>query len=101
MVGALIYGLNNAAAVDRFTLVVFWRGMFLVCALAAVAGWRMFMRLEVIEGHGAHVQLPESLRLGSAAIATPSAAPPVWALVTKELRLQQITFVVGALFGFS
>jgi hypothetical protein len=99
VVGALIYGLDNAAAVDRFSLVVFWRGMFLVCALAAVAGWRMFMRLEVIEGHGAHVQLPESVRVGSATTVPRRRHYPVWALVTKELRLQQITFVVGALFG--
>ena len=51
VVGALLYGLENAAAIDRFRLLVFWRGMFVICAFGAVAGWRMFMRLEVIEGH--------------------------------------------------
>ena len=51
IVGGLLYGLHNAAAIDRFKLAVFWRGMFLICAVSAVAGWWMFTRLEVIEGH--------------------------------------------------
>lgn len=98
--GGLIYGLQNAGAIDRFTLFVFWRGMFVICALSAVAGWLMFRRLEVIEGHGADVQFPESLRAGSeTAIGTPARRDhPVWALVKKDLRLQQITFVVAGLF---
>jgi hypothetical protein len=97
VVGALVYGLENAAAIDRFRLLVFWRGMLVICVLGALAGWRMFMRLEVIEGH-AHVQFPETLR------ASPSAAVPArlhwaWALVTKELRVQQMTFLVAILFA--
>jgi MFS family permease len=101
--GGLIYGLNNAAAIDRFRLIVFWRGMFLICALSAVASWRMFLRLEVIEGHGPHMQLPESLRVGSDITApeTVRRRHPVWALVAKEVRLQQIAFVVAALFALA
>ncbi len=100
IVGAGIYGLHNAAAIDRFELVVFWRGMFLICALSAIAGWRMFLRLEVIEGHGPEVQFPVSLGVGSYAT---GASPirrhhPVWALVTKEARLQQMAFVVAAIY---
>ena len=99
IVGGLIYGLHDASAIDRFRLIVFWRGMIVVCALSAIAGWRMFLRLEVIEGHGAHVQLPESLGVGSdVTAATIRRRHPVRALVAKELRLQQIAFVVAALF---
>ncbi len=61
VVGGLRYGLENAAAIDRFKLLVFWRGMLVICALGAVAGWRMFMRLEVFEGHS-HLQFPGSAR---------------------------------------
>jgi len=102
IVGSLIYGLHNAAAIDRFKLIVFWRGMFLICALAAVAGWRMFMRLEVIEGHGPDVEIPESLRaLSGTTVDTPARRHhPMWALAGKELRLQQMALVVAAIYVF-
>jgi hypothetical protein len=98
--GGIIYGLQNAAAIDRCRFVVFWPGMFLICAAAAIGGWRMFQRLEVIEGHGADVQFPESLGAGSeSAVGAPARRQhPVWTLVKKDLRLQQITFVVASLF---
>ena len=57
IVGGLLYGIHNAAAIDHFKLAVFWRGMFLICAVSAIAGWWMFTRLEAIEGHS-HVQVP-------------------------------------------
>jgi hypothetical protein len=97
VVGALRYGLENTAAIDRFRLLVFWRGMPVICALGAVAGWRMFMRLEVLEGHS-HLQFP-----GSAGTWRQTAAPArphrAWALLMKELRVQQMTFVVAVLFA--
>jgi hypothetical protein len=99
VVGALRYGIENTAAIDRFKMLVFWQGMLVICALGAVAGWRMFMRLEVIEGHS-HIQFPESL-IGD--VATPAASAVrqhwTWALVKKELRIQQMAFVVAALFA--
>jgi MFS family permease len=98
--GGIIYGLQNAAAIDRFRLVVFWRGMFVICAVSAIAAWQMFQRLEVIEGQGSDVQFPESLRIGPDRVASATAKRhhPVWALIKKDLRLQQITFVVAGLF---
>jgi hypothetical protein len=99
VVGGLIYGLQNAAAIDHFKLVVFWRGMFLICAVSAVAGWRMFLRLEVIEGHGPHVELPDSLRRDVASADTrPRPRHPVWALLGKELHLHQMAFVAAAIY---
>ena len=57
--GGIIYGLQNAAAINQFRLVVFWPGMFVICAVSAIAAWQMFQRLEVIEGQGTDVQFPE------------------------------------------
>ena len=99
VVGALRYGLENAAAIDRFRLLVFWRGMLILCALGAVASWRMFMRLEVIDGH-THLEFPGSLTGDVATRAAASARQHwTWALVKKELRVQQMAFVVAALFA--
>ena len=52
LVGPSFTDCTTLRAVDRFKLLVFWRGMFLICALGGLSGFLMFMRLEVIEGHG-------------------------------------------------
>jgi hypothetical protein len=76
------------------------RGVTLgVCVAAAVASWRLFMRLEAIDGRGQDVRLPQVLRRRTAAIVAASVAParrrhPVWLLVKKELHLQQMTCAV-------
>lgn len=76
---------------------------FGVCAVAAIAMWRMFMRLEAIEGRGAELTLPRWLRGRSestsrAQTASSRTRSPVWMLVKKELHLQQMTFVIAALY---
>jgi hypothetical protein len=99
IVGGLIYGIQNAAAIDQFKLTVFWRGMFLICTVSAIAGWRMFRRLEALEGH-ADVQLPDLLTPSPAA-ATGIARRrrhPIAALIRKDLRLQQMAFAVAAIY---
>ena len=97
--GAMLYGLHASSAIERFRLLVFWWGMLLICALSAFAGWRMFMRLEVIEGH-TQLEFPGSM---TGDVATPAAASGrqhwTWALVKKELRVQQMAFVVASLFA--
>jgi hypothetical protein len=101
IVGGLLYGIDNAAAIDRFKLAVFWRGMFVICAASAVAGWLMFRRLEVLEGHS-HIQIPDLLRRGTArAAAKRTRHHPIAALIGKDLRLQQMAFVVAALYVVS
>jgi hypothetical protein len=101
LAGAAIYGFHNDAAIDRFKLLVFWRGMIVIYAIGAVASWRLFMRLEVIEGHGRAMELPGWLggRSGTAADRLSRPRHRVWMLLTKELRLQQMAFVVAALFA--
>ena len=82
-----------------------WRGMVIVCAIAAVANWWMFVRLEAIESRGMELTLPAWVPgLSGRARAMPAAPPAstrrpaTWLLVKKELRLQQLTFAVSALY---
>ncbi len=76
---------------------VVWGVTLGVCVPAAAAGWRMFMRLEVIDGRGADVRLPRMLRREIRALvdASPRTRHPLWLLVKKELHLQQMTFAVA------
>ena len=57
---AMGYGGELAATVEarEFALEIFWRGMVIVCVMAAVASWWMFMRLEAIDSRGLEVRLP-------------------------------------------
>ena len=97
--GFATYGFSPDA--ERLELAVLWWGMTGFCAVAAVSSWRMFMRLEAIEGSDPHVRLPRWLRDPAAAAAAPDverARHPVWLLAKKELRLQQLTFVVSGIY---
>jgi ABC-type transport system involved in multi-copper enzyme maturation permease subunit len=83
---------------------VLWGSMLTLSAAAAVAGWRMFMRLEAIDGRDQDVRLPRLLRGWTDAIDAPpadaaGARHPVWLLVKKELHLQQMTFAVAGVSG--
>lgn len=100
LVGVWIYGPHNALAVDHFKEDVFWRGIFTICGLAGIAGWWMFARLEVIEGHR-DIALPGWLTFaprGNTRLAT-RPGHFVRALLMKELRLQQIPYVLAALYA--
>jgi hypothetical protein len=94
-------GLNSRTGANSLVLAV-WM-MFGVCAFAAIAAWRKFMRLEAIEGRGAELTLPRWLRgrtesTSHAQTESSRRQRPVWMLVKKELHLQQMTFVVAALY---
>jgi len=83
-------------AAEPLKLTVFWRAMVALCAIAAVLGWRTFMRLEANESRGPHVHVDWS---SAGSVAAPDRRQhPVWRLVSKELRLQQLTFVVFAIY---
>lgn len=72
-------------------------------AIAAVAGWRMFMRLEVVGGATSGIDLGHWWRKRDTPI--PAHLPqstrphPLWLLTLKELRLQRLTIVVALLFA--
>jgi hypothetical protein len=91
------YGFVLTDAVNAFISTFVWRGVFIACAAGAIATWVLFVRLEAIEGH-AELQWPRRLR-GDSSLAAPRKVPgALTALVRKELRLQQMTFVVVGLF---
>jgi hypothetical protein len=99
------YGLETAdpRVADNFGLAVFWWGTVGVCAVAAVSNWLVFLRLEAIEGRDADLRLPEAWVDRSEATTTaiaPARRHPVWLLVKKELRLQQMAFVVSGIYLF-
>ena len=60
----------------------------IVCAIAAVAGWWMFMRLEAIDSRGVEVRLPSWSGLSGRARAMP-AAPPAFARRPRDVAARQ------------
>ena len=86
-------------AMEPLKITVFSRAMMGFCAVAAVLGWRKFMRLEARDGRGPHVHMQWS---SPAAVAAPARRRhPVWWLVRKELGLQQMALVVFVIYLLS
>ncbi len=70
------------------------------CAIAAVAGWRTFMRLEVAGDQGAvFVPWPHSTRAAVELSGRRARRRPLRALLAKELRLQQLSLALAAVFA--
>ena len=95
-------GAVNTPNAGRFRLAFLCWGMFALCSVAAVSSWRMFMRLQAVEGRDPHLRLPQWVRGPSATTASGIArgrrVHPVWWLARKELHLQELTFVVAGLY---
>lgn len=102
VVGALVYGAGHVLEVNAFVSRFLWWAMASVAILSAAAAWVAFSRVEAADGTGEQVAIP-SLR-ARGADASRASAPgmrrrnPWIALVSKELRLQQMTFVVSAIY---
>jgi hypothetical protein len=87
-----------AEANARF-LDIFGHTMLAVVVLSALLMWRLFMRLESIEGRGLELHLPAWLFKPRVHLAAARSARSVWQqMLGKELHLQQITFVVSGLY---
>jgi len=99
--GVAWYGLADAVAVDRLRSVLFWSGLVVGWVAGAIWSWRLFMQLEAIDVRDAAVGLPDWLRQGTGVIAhsAPRQQPPFWALLKKELRLQQLSFIVIVIYA--
>src|SRR4029077_15803895 len=77
---------------------VLWGSTLTLSAAAAVVAWRMFMRLEAIDGRGPDLRVPlfqPAPAIGAVSSASARRQDPVWLLVKKELHLQQMTFAVA------
>jgi hypothetical protein len=105
---AWIWVIVNAFAGEPVGLAVLACGMVGFCTIAAVLGWRMFMRLEAIEGRGANLffRLPSTaLGPGKAeatreedADAAARIQRPIWLLAKKELALQLPSMAVAGIY---
>lgn len=105
--GALVtrYGWGDDRTADQlaFRDALLVASLLASTAIAAVAGWRMFMRLEVVGGATSGIDLGRWSLLRDTPI--PAHPPqstrrhPLWSLTRKELRLQRLTIVVALLFA--
>jgi ABC-2 family transporter protein len=89
------------AFVDRpWKLAVFEWAVLGFCAVAAVLGWRTFMRLEAIDGQGANLffRLKAAATREGRSDAAARTRHPIWLLVKKELGLQQLTLAIATLY---
>jgi hypothetical protein len=76
-----------------------WESTLAVAAVGAVMTWRTFFRLEAIEGPHAEINAPAWLRIQAAKVNFGGQiASRGWQIALKELRLQQMTFIVSALY---
>lgn len=97
----IVTGQIDSQMSEQFRTAVLAGATALVCAVGAVASWRAFMRLEVVDGPGAQFRWPNWLSGGASNEANRETAirrHPISNLIRKELRLQQLTFAVSALF---
>src|SRR5262249_21313725 len=84
--------------VDTVQLSLMWWGTFVCCAIGAALGWRRFIWLEAVEGGDAELHLPAWPASRASVRTSLVRHNPYWLLVKKEVRLQQITFAVTALW---
>jgi ABC-type transport system involved in multi-copper enzyme maturation permease subunit len=94
LLGVARYGDGGGAPVDALKLAVLQWGMAAVCVVAAVSGWRRFMRLEATEGGEVAVSLPQLFPEPR----RPRTGHPILLLINKELHLQHMTLAVVLLF---
>jgi hypothetical protein len=71
----------------------FWRLVVMFGVAGVVLTWRAFMRLEAIDGRAPHVHMA-----WDEASAVPRVRQATWAVIRKELGLQQIPFVLAAIY---
>lgn len=93
--GVSRYGYSRE--VDAFRVAFVWWTMLSLSAIGLALSWRTFVRLQAIEGRGAHVHVIGAVTRGEASRA-PSARHPVLRLIAKELHLQQLSLVVAGIY---
>jgi hypothetical protein len=91
-------GINRfgyTANVDSFRVSFVWYALSLLSALSAALMWQTSARLQVLDGPGPMIDFAPTATSPSPAL---SRKNPVWLLVMKELRVQQLAFAVAALY---
>lgn len=102
IVGAVAYGLGEGApGKAAFTSEVRLWSVLAMTTFAAAQGWRMFMRLEAGTADYPTLALPRWARVapGTADQAATRRQHPLWLIIKKELRLQQMSLAVAGLYA--
>ena len=94
LAGVGVYGIENDTA-EKLATAVWSPAMLIFSAAGAVLSARSFMRLQAIDGGREELSLPRWLTV----VDRQPIRPPLWMLVKKELRLQQMTFALAALYA--
>ena len=89
----VIWLVLNLLLPPAYTAWAFWRIATVLGVGAVALTWRGFMRLEAIDGRGPHVHMA-----WDKASAVPRVRHAAWAVIRKELGLQQIPFVLAAIY---
>lgn len=101
----LRYGSIDARGADQaaFRTAVVVTGLAGSTLIAAISGWRLFMRLEAVSGPASSIDLgrwwPTRHSATALSPARSTRRHPLWLLALKELRLQQLTLVVTPMFA--
>ncbi len=99
LLGVAQYGYGSV--MEAFRMAFVWFGTLGLCVVGAVASWKMFVRLEAIDGRGQDVSLPRWLPSRSTTSPASIRRHPAWLLVKKEMRLQQLSFALAPLYALS
>jgi len=94
-IGVQRYGYTRVADVFQASFLS-WT-LTALSVFAAVHGWRLFSRLQVLDAFntGVHLRLPRAATADHARIV---ARHPLGALIRKELRLHQLAWLVAAMY---
>jgi hypothetical protein len=84
--------------VDAFRVAFMWWALATLSCASAIGGWWTFSRLEMTGDRVGDVQLLTTQPGFTASGATVRRRHPILALVRKELRLQQLSLVVAAIY---
>lgn len=94
LAGLRIYGIGSDAA-EKLAMAVWSPAMLIFSGAGAVLSARSFMRLQAIDGGREELALPRWLTV----VDRNPVRPPLWMLVKKELRLQQMTFALVVVYA--
>jgi hypothetical protein len=98
--GTATHGFRNPRAVNEFAFAVTWPVIALLCLAGGLLTWHLFRRLQAVEGL-TELELPSVLRSEAARRPVARVHGPWSALIRKELRLQQLAYVVAFLYAIA
>jgi hypothetical protein len=95
-IGILLYG-PYTADVESFRFAFLSRMLLLLSAAGGVMTWWTFARLQVVDGPKTEIDFAK-FTPGAAASSVVTRHSPTWLLIRKELRFQQLAFVMAAIY---